>query len=223
MNLSADSLLFVKRLETFKPDNNGLTRSICLYAASITLADAEIMKQAITLTRKYQVTRESCYEIVLQSYLFLGFPRMLTAGETFQEMYPAEGKADIECAKISSEEADRWFDDGLNLYRRVYDNKHEILRKKVMSFAPEIFRWMVIEGYGKVLSREALDIKIRELAIIAFLTMENRPQQLYSHIQGAVNVGTSPELIMAVINDIGSAAGDGYSTGIDICKRLGLA
>ena len=93
------------------------------------------------------------------------------------------------------------------------------LKERVESFAPDIFRWMIVEGYGKVLSRDHVDIVDRELSIVAMLTMENKAKQLHSHILGARNVGAEEQLIRQVIEDIGMAAGDGYQTALAIIAR----
>ncbi|MEA1981713.1 MAG: hypothetical protein U9N54_12185, partial [candidate division Zixibacteria bacterium] len=95
------------------------------------------------------------------------------------------------------------------------------LKTKVEKIAPEIFRWMVFEGYGKVLSRSELNIKDRELSIIVFLMMENMVKQLHSHILGALNVGVEINLIKQVIEDIGQSAGDGYLAAVDILTKVG--
>jgi 4-carboxymuconolactone decarboxylase len=53
-------------------------------------------------------------------------------------------------------------------------------------------RWMVIEGYGKVLGRPGLDLATRELAITALLAVLTVPRQLYSHLRGALHSGAEP-------------------------------
>jgi len=79
---------------------------------------------------------------------------------------------------------------------------------------------MIIEGYGKVLSRKGLGILEREVSIVAMLMVENHPKQLYSHILGTINAGGSISLLKCIIDDIGESAGDGYKTAIQLLKRL---
>ncbi len=79
---------------------------------------------------------------------------------------------------------------------------------------------MILEGYGKVLSRENLPLITRELSIVAFLTMENRVRQLHSHILGALNVGASEALVKSVVDDLGSSAGDGYNSALQILDKV---
>jgi 4-carboxymuconolactone decarboxylase len=54
-------------------------------------------------------------------------------------------------------------------------------------------RWMVVEGYGKVLGRPQLDLPTRELCIVALLAVLGMPRQLHSHLRGALNAGATLE------------------------------
>ena len=97
---------------------------------------------------------------------FLGFPRMLGAAENLDRVFPVERNGGG-LRQISSAESNEWFENGLSLCKRVYGEKYDSLFGKVAAMAPEVFRWMIIEGYGKVLSRPSLDIVSRELSIVA--------------------------------------------------------
>ncbi len=219
MNLSVDYAHFGRQVDNFRPDSNEQSRALALYAASIVLADAEPMSRAVEAARRYEVARAKLYEVVLQSYLFLGFPRMLIAAEHLYKVWPGE-RGFAEPEPISAHEAAEWFAKGGALYRRVYGDKDQVLKQKVMGMAPEVFRWMLIEGYGKVLSRPELDVTDRELCIVAQLTMENREKQLHSHIRGAINVGVPRPLVKTVVEDIGDAAGIGYKTARRLLEQI---
>ena len=145
---------------------------------------------------------------------------MLIAAEQLAKHFPGEGPSP-QLEKVSAEESERWFHDGVNLCQRVYGDMYEPLKARVESFAPDIFRWMIVEGYGKVLSRDEVSIVDRELSIIAMLMIENKIKQLHSHILGARNVGGDERLIKRVIEDVGIVAGDGYAAALAIIAREG--
>jgi alkylhydroperoxidase/carboxymuconolactone decarboxylase family protein YurZ len=160
--------------------------------------------------------RVAIYETILQSYLFLGFPRMIEAALLFNEI--DDGFHDpSEINKISGSESDQWYNDGLRLIRQVYGENYDILRKRFMEVSPDIFRWMMIEGYGKVLSRPGLTHIERELAEVAALTVDRRERQLVSHIRGSLNMGADLNLVERVIEDIKPLAGD---EGFALAQRL---
>ena len=222
MNLTVSREQFAETLKRFSPERYAKERVLALYSATIAIADDSLMSGAIELARRHQVPHRALYEIVLQSYLFLGFPRMLGAAEILADDFPAERNGSV-TGPILSAEANDWYNNGTNLCRRIYGSKYDDLKERVSSLAPEIFRWMIIEGYGKVLSRPDLEPAVRELSIVAFLTMENRPRQLRSHVMGALNVGTPAELLKMVVEDIGPGAGDGYGAALAIISRAGVS
>ena len=226
MNLSLDLSEFRRSVGKFNPAEQPVPRLLALYAATIATADDEAMTSAVEQAMKHEVGRQGLYEIVMQSYLFLGFPRMLTAADHLDSLIPScdasNWSAPESAQPVSKTESELWFNRGMDLCREVYGDNFEKLQDRVTSFAPEVFRWMVIEGYGKVLSRPELPIIERELAIIAFLTVEDRPRQLHSHVKGALNVGTPGELISLTIEDLGPAVGSGYHSANAICRELGI-
>ena len=219
MNPSLDLSGFSENIAAFRPERHARPRCLAIYAAALALADNRLLSLAIERGRQHGLNRSDFYEVVLQSYLFLGFPRMLSAAEHLELMLPNGAKGDTVPAATDTDIA-RWQQRGTDLCRRVYGESFPLLKEKVQPIAPEIFDWMIFEGYGKVLSRPGLDVISRELCIVAFLMAENRPVQLYSHMRGALNVGANPDLLRMVIDDLGEAFGDGYRAAQEILARL---
>jgi alkylhydroperoxidase/carboxymuconolactone decarboxylase family protein YurZ len=89
--------------------------------------------------------------------------------------------------------------------------------------SPEVFFWMELEGYGKVLSRPGLDLVDREIAIVACLMIEHRPAQLHSHLRGALNVGAPDRLVLDVVSDLRPFSPQGYPNACEILQRLGVS
>jgi 4-carboxymuconolactone decarboxylase len=202
-------------LSEFRPVSEPVSRALALYSVAIALASDSTLEEGAIRAVDLGATDRQMYEVILQSYLFLGFPRMLTAAESFRKVFP-----DFE-ARIEKDENSfkNWNERGMELCRKVYAGNYEKLKNKVISFTPEIFDWMILEGYGKVLSRKGLNIEIRELAIVSCLIMENRPRQLHSHIQGALNVGVKETLLRTVIEDVSKIDKQGYKTAIELLNR----
>jgi alkylhydroperoxidase/carboxymuconolactone decarboxylase family protein YurZ len=126
---------------------------------------------------------------------------MIEAGLAFNQVFgDLNNSGDIE--PVSSHESEKWFQDGLDLCRKVYGKNYDRLKRKFLSVSPEIFRWMVVEGYGKVLSRPGLIQIERELAEVAALIVDNRQRQLISHVIGSLNVGADFATIKNVVEDI---------------------
>lgn len=100
-------------------------------------------------------------------------------------------------------------------YRRGLDKLYEINRKdgqKVLEdlqdIAPDFARYLVEFPFGDIFSRPALDLKSREIAVIAALTaLGNAEPQLKAHIASALNVGCSKEEIVEIIMQMAVYAG----------------
>jgi alkylhydroperoxidase/carboxymuconolactone decarboxylase family protein YurZ len=184
-------------------------RIISLLSAVIALCRDDITRTMYNYLKEIDFNHTAIYETILQSYLFLGFPRMieaaLTHSEIFKDLPPDSG---VNFDRVSDEESEKWFNNGVNLCRQVYGKNYERLKEKFISVSPEMFRWMVIEGYGKVLTRPGLTSIERELAEVAALIIDKRERQLTSHIIGSLNVGASIEQLRQVNEDIKPLSGD---------------
>ena len=221
MNPVVDIKRFERRLLQIDQPEWKQSRVTSLFAASLAAADCDTITQSIRVARSSGVAREQLYEVILQSYLFLGFPRMLIGAGELDTNWPVESRRPTMTEAISPDEATAWFENGLSLCRKIYGDSFEPLRERVERIAPEAFRWMIIEGYGKVLSRNGLALIDRELCIIGSLIIENRPDQLHSHLRGAINAGASQQLVKTVLDDLGEPAGEGYQTALKLFAENG--
>ena len=68
---------------------------------------------------------------------------------------------------------------------------YDRLRVNIRDLHPALDAWMIVEGYGKVLSRPGLDLKRRELCIVAVCAVLEQARQLHSHLHGALNAGAT--------------------------------
>ena len=133
-------------------------------------------------------------ESLLQSYLFLGFP---SAIEAFRR-WRTDGTPS---SAASDEDPALWWPRGQRTCATVYGDHYEPLRQNIASFHPDLDRWMVLEGYGKVLGRPGLSLAVREMCIVAMLVVqgEKARRQMRSHLKGALNAGVTPADVEATI------------------------
>jgi 4-carboxymuconolactone decarboxylase len=62
---------------------------------------------------------------------------------------------------------------------------------------------MIVDGYGKVLSRPGVDLRTRELCVVAACAVSGQQRQLHSHLHGALNAGASAGEIGGVLEALG--------------------
>ena len=139
-------------------------------------------------------------EVLLQSYLFAGFPRALNGMRAWRRI---SGRVAALVAEDGSD-VTKWRERGEQTCRMVYGSMYEPLRRNIRELHPELDEWMIVEGYGKVLSRPGLDLPRRELCIVAACAASGQDRQLHSHLHGSLNVGVAPQVVTESIEALAS-------------------
>ena len=137
-------------------------------------------------------------EIILQSYLFAGFPRALNAARTWRAI--SGRPAPPEDAEASVGDLGFWRARGEETCAIVYGDHYEKLRRNIRELHPALDEWMIVDGYGKVLSRPGVDLRTRELCVVAACAVSGQQRQLHSHLRGALNAGSSAGEVGAVLD-----------------------
>lgn len=143
-------------------------------------------------------------EAILQLYLFVGFPATLTAAGMWRDV---SGGDPLDSDSTSVDSVESWNARGEELCRGIYGAAYERLRGNVAELHPALDRWMVMEGYGKVLGRPGLGLAERELCIIGMLAAGGWKRQLHSHLRGALRCGVGTDTVERAL-EIGLEASD---------------
>jgi 4-carboxymuconolactone decarboxylase len=171
------------------------TRALIRLSAVITVgSDVEIRDAIVGVAS--QSPAGWMEELILQSYLFAGFPRALNAMREWRRVHPEP------VLRAISYDVVQWRSDGQATCAEVYGPMYGKLRENVRALHPALDEWMITEGYGKVLSRPGLDLPRRELCIVAACAAAGQDRQLHSHLHGARNVGVAPAAIDDAVESI---------------------
>ena len=138
--------------------------------------------------------------MILQSYLFAGFPRALNAAREWRRVSGRAAPAHDDGERFA--DAAHWSAQGERTCAIVYGDSYARLRQNIRALHPALDAWMIVEGYGKVLSRPGLDLRRRELCIVAACAAAGQDRQLHSHLRGALNAGASAGEVGAVLEAI---------------------
>jgi 4-carboxymuconolactone decarboxylase len=155
----------------------------------------------MTMALDNDVSPRTVEEIILQSHLFLGFPAMIEAARIFADVTANGGKADGLPGAYSEKNCRDWNRQGTAKIKHIYGPAFDRLVQYVNSFSPQILTWMINDGYGQVLSRPGAPFPLRELSVVATLTVTSYENQLGAHIRGTLNVGVDPAMIRKAIRD----------------------
>jgi 4-carboxymuconolactone decarboxylase len=193
------------------------TARLVRVAAAVAASDERTVR--VALTEASGVTPSLWIEeVLLQSYLFAGFPRALNAMRSWRRLAAGggmkgtggEGDDSAASAGASDNASEAAVRDGVSealvreagerSCRAVYGSMYERLRENIRELHPLLDEWMIMEGYGKVLSRTGLDLARRELCIVAACAASGQERQLHSHLHGALNVGVAPAALAAALD-----------------------
>lgn len=150
-------------------------------------------------------------ELILQTYLFAGFPRALNAAREWRRAQAAVdgagGAPSPDDGRATAAAVDDWRRRGERTCATVYGTAYSRLRGNITALHPALDEWMIVEGYGKVLSRPGLDLGRRELCIVAACAHTWQARQLHSHLHGALNAGVPPGAVTATFDALDDILG----------------
>jgi 4-carboxymuconolactone decarboxylase len=201
--------------DTTVPALDAATAALVRQSARITAGSEAEIREGFAECNAANVSQQWQEELVLQSYLFAGFPRALNAAREWRK---SQGKATERsggasfASRANEGYADvfEWRERGEKTCETVYGEFYEKLRGNIRALSPALDEWMIVEGYGKVLSREGLDLGRRELCIVAACAAAGQDRQLHSHLHGALNAGVPADVVRAAIDSLGGVV-DGDS------------
>ena len=145
------------------------------------------------------VTPEELREVMYLTAPFIGFPKMLNAVATVNEVFkvrnislPMEKQGTVtEKTRHEAGKAiqDKLYPDGI---ASVMEGLPDDMGKDVEQFLTDYF-------FGDIYSRGALDLPTRELLGYCVLATLEAESQLHSHYHGNINAGNSPETLTAAV------------------------
>lgn len=145
------------------------------------------------------VTPEELREVMYLTAPFIGFPKMLNAVTTVNEVFKERGiSLPLDSQSTVTEETrhetgkaiqDKLYPGGI---ASVMEGLPDDLGKNVEQFLTDYF-------FGDIYSRGSLDLQTRELLGYCVLTTLEAESQLHSHYHGNINVGNTPETLTAAV------------------------
>lgn len=145
------------------------------------------------------VTPVELREVIYLTAPFIGFPKMLNALATVNEVFVEHGIALPLESQGTVTESNRH-----ERGKAIQDRQYPGGVSAVMSGMPgdmgrDVERFLTDYFLGEIYSRGALDLKTRELLGYCVLTTLEAESQLHSHYHGNINAGNSPETLAAAV------------------------
>jgi alkylhydroperoxidase/carboxymuconolactone decarboxylase family protein YurZ len=193
---------FHSRLDSIltKPGPDHRVRILAWLSASVALCSNKRTRILIEKAIDQKASVLQVKEIILQSYLFCGFPPAIEGLIVFNRVLHDRHLKDENFSDYRDPQ--KIMQDGLDLCEVVYGKNYSKLLSNMTLLSTDISNWMITEGYGKVLSRGILTTRERELAVIAALAVQRRKRQLISHIRGASHTGATKEEMSSILSGL---------------------
>lgn len=173
-------------------------RLLCTVACLQALGDTRNLKRILELAVRETDDYRAVYEVLLQGYLFCGYPRAIESFFCLDDI-AKKNRIAIPRTIVSEPSSKVLSDKGLMTAGKVYRDNFNRINNKISALSPDLGYLMIIEGYGRILSRPGLEIGHRELAAVSSLSAMRAYRQLNSHIRGSINVGCHPREIFEAI------------------------
>lgn len=146
-------------------------------------------------------------DIMFVSTAILGFPAAINALGIVREVLSERALPFDPAPPVEDDGTDR-YQHGLDTFRAIM---HGDAGDYVASFAevsPVLARWSIEFTFGDVLSRDGLESKLKQLAIVSMLaTCGNRADLLRAHLLGALHCGATPDEVIETLIQLSVYAG----------------
>lgn len=182
------------RIVTVSVDDK--TLALVRVAVATATGDEAKLRERMVGARAAGVPAVWVDELLLQSLLNVGYPLALVAFGVWRSVV---GEPAAPSEPVAHPDWERWTTRGVEACTEVYGRTFHKLMLNLRNLHPAIEPLVLVDAYGKILGRPALDSKKRELCTLAAIAMQNAPRQLHAHLRGALNTGSSRDEVDDVI------------------------
>ncbi|HYK09923.1 MAG TPA: carboxymuconolactone decarboxylase family protein [Gemmatimonadales bacterium] len=171
--------------------------SFARLAAGIAKGGEDLLRDRFRAAQGAGVPNRWIEELLLQSFLNVGYPLTLAAFGVWRELVPTVSDEGGEALDHAHHAA--WRKRGEGSAGEVYGRTYQKLLTNLRGLHPAIEHLVVTDAYGKILGRPGLDSRWRELATLSAIAMLDAPRQVHAHLRGALNLGWSREQVDALL------------------------
>ena len=145
------------------------------------------------------VTPEELREVMYLTAPFIGFPKMLNAVSTVNEVFQ-ERDISLPLNRQGTVTEDTRHATGKAIQDKLYPGGiASVMEGLPGDMGQNVERYLTDYFFGEIYSRGALDLPTRELLGYCVLTALEAESQLHSHYHGNINAGNTPETLTAAV------------------------
>jgi 4-carboxymuconolactone decarboxylase len=172
------------------------TIALIRVALAIAIGDEVKARERMIAARAAGVPDQWIDEILLQSFLNVGYPLALMAFGVWREV---AGPVTDPGEPVAHGMWEQWTRRGAETCGAVYGRTFHKLMQNLKGLHPALEALVLVDAYGKVIGRPGLDLRRRELCTLAAVATLTTPKQLHAHLRSALNTGSTKEDVDAVL------------------------
>ena len=201
------------------------TRELCTVTILTSLNKPEELNMHLLAAFNVGWTFKELREIMILCSLPAGWPSSLEAVKYLYSWCGAHNipkEPPLEMRKIyhTADWYQIGYDKGIQLFGEKSWRKY---LKELSLLDADLSKFVVINFYGKLLTRPTLDDRTRELCYVAAFGALKDKRNLNLHIRGSLNSGATPAEIKEILFHIGCYAGiDTVSQAIDVYRGMNI-
>lgn len=152
-------------------------------------------------------TPEELVEIVIAAGVVIGFPATIDSVPIVRQVFKDLGVAFTPPPATGDDGTGRYAR-GLEILEATFGVDAPSYVARLEAIDPDMARWTVEVAFGEVLARPRLDLKMRQIALIAMLaTVGNRVEAFQLHLRAALLAGVTRAQIVEVLIQLAMYAG----------------
>ncbi len=164
------------------------TATLCLALALGATGRFDELERVLRAGIAAGVSRATLAEALLMVHLFGGFPRAIEAFRALERVAPHDAAAPPPAPSPVESLRRRA---GNDLFGKIYGDQARAVLEQLARAHPTLAEAVLVDAYGRVLAREGIEPRVRELMAITALATVSLPRQLESHVRGALRAGAS--------------------------------
>lgn len=178
------------------------TRTLLIMASTIASQSLTEYKMFVNAGLNVGVSSVQIKEVLYQAVPYVGISKVIDFIYATNEIF-REKNITLPLESQATTNRDTRFEKGLAKQKEIVGDRIDEMYKKSPKDLLHIQQYLSANCFGDYVTRDGLDIKLREMVTLSFLiAMGGTESQIKGHIQGNANVGNNRQTIINVITQL---------------------
>lgn len=195
-----DNFAFDEIIENSKIDVK--LRTLIIIASTIGSQSLTEFKMFVNAALNIEISTIQIKEVVYQSVPYVGISKVIDFIHATNAIF-RERNIELNIDSQSTTNFSNRLEKGLAVQKHIFGNTIDEMYKKSPKDLLHIQEYLSANCFGDYVSRNGLEINVRELLTLSFLiALGGTENQIKGHIQGNINIGNDRELLIDMMTQL---------------------